>query len=164
MSEIEKPNYELEMLIGKDKQQIDAEWCFNRWVNGTPIAAMAEEFNVDENTLRKWIQKAVGYSVYKEGVFLAKEAREILKHGELKRIVSLGRKRTLEMLESGMIDDPQELCRIEKTYGDRLALEEGKPTERTEDVNRPLTIDELEAHLQRIKDAGTGLDRQSIQS
>lgn len=46
----------------------------------------------------------------------------------------------------------------------RADLNEGKPTERTEDINRPMTVSELEAHLKAIKDAGTGLDKQSIQS
>lgn len=46
----------------------------------------------------------------------------------------------------------------------RADLNEGKPTERTEDINRPMTVTELETCLKSIKDAGTGLDNHSIQS
>jgi len=161
---VPKPDYELEALFGKDAKQVNGEWCFNRYINGESIEAMAEEFGVEAEMLRKWIKKAVGLARYKEGVNLAKEARDILRYGELNRIVSLNRKKTLELLESNAIDKPDDLCRIEKTFGDRLALETGKPTERTEDVNRPMTVEELEIYLQKVKDAGTGLDKQSIQS
>jgi hypothetical protein len=108
---------------------VDDEWCFKRWINGESIEAMAAEFLVDENTLRKRMKKAVGLVDYKEGVKLAKEHREILKNGELKRILALGRKKTLELLHSNKIDDVKSLCRIEKVYGDRLALAENRPTE-----------------------------------
>jgi hypothetical protein len=126
---IPQPNYELEALFGKDSQQVNGEWCFHRWCNGEAIESMAVEFGVDEQTLRKWIKKAVGLAQYKEGVGLAKEARETLRHGKLKRIVAMTRDQVLEMLEAKAIDDPAELCRIEKVFGDRLALAENKPTD-----------------------------------
>lgn len=127
-----KPDFELGNLLGKDKQVITGEICFQRYISGESLINMAIEFGIDDvEVLRRWIQKAVRLSEYKEGVYLAKEAREIIKYGKLKRIISIGRERILKKLEDtgNLILDVQDLCRIEKTYGDRLALAVGDPTE-----------------------------------
>ncbi len=139
---IEKPDYKLEAMFGKDEKQVNGEWVLARYRAGETLDEMAYEFGVEPGTLRTWLRKAANsYQDYKQAVIDAKTARLNLENAELERLVCLNRKQTLSVLE----DNPENMtikdrCQIEKTFGDRLALAKGDVTDRSDHKVGGLTV------------------------
>ncbi len=152
---IEKPDYELEALFGKDEKQVNAEWVLARYQAGEPLDSICDEFGVTPQTLLRWIRKVTGgYAQYKQTITDAKKTRAGLDNVDVSRITGLNRKQMVDILENNQEDITiKDRCQIEKIFGDRLAIAQGDITDRTEQKIGGLTV-VLSNERETSKDGG----------
>jgi hypothetical protein len=106
-----------------------AEMALDEHSKGTSFDDIAEMLDITPEYARKLIKKHYGMDGYRACIASAKEARKKIIHAQMEDIVLKGRHKINKLLDEDAIDDPKDLCAIEKTYGDRIAIAKGEPTE-----------------------------------
>lgn len=95
---------------------------------GLSVKDIASTMDMSDGSLRDMIKRHFGQDEYRESLADIRLMKEKAKQAQLEKIVLKGRAKVAELLDKGLITDPKELCTIEKTYGDRLALSRGEAT------------------------------------
>lgn len=124
------------MDLDQDIQTYD---MMERYAKGESLSDLAAECQLEEATLRKRMRN-FDPAKYKEAKGEAAQARMSMRHAEHQYILSKNRENLLKVMH----DDPdkinaKQMCQIEKTFGDRVALAEGDVTSR-EEQTKPTTI------------------------
>jgi hypothetical protein len=121
-------------------QDIQTYDMMERYAKGESLSDLAAECGLEEANLRKRMRN-YDPAKYKEAKGDAAQARIDFRHAENKQILSLNRVNLLSELESETSEiSVGDMCKIEKTFGDRVALTEGEATERQEHVGKVLQI------------------------
>jgi len=115
---------------GVTEDQLDAEIMADEHAKGISFDDIAEAFGCRPSRAMDLIKRHIGMEGYRECIQKAAEARRAIANAVLNGIVQGGRQKVLEKIESKSIEDIADLCKIEKTYGDRLAIRQGEDTER----------------------------------
>jgi hypothetical protein len=121
------------LSLGWPRRRVEAVLeGLDRWGQGVSLGEVAKGLGYREQTLRKWMQEW-DLALYKSTVEASRRNRLSYKRGKYERIVALAADEVLARVEDAerrgqMASD--ELCRIDKQYGDRLALMEGGVTSR----------------------------------
>ena len=113
-----------------------------RWSKGESLVDLGKECDppISDAVLRLRMRKldCIDYDKAKDE---AAKARVSMSHAENKYIVSKNKQRMTKLLD----DEETEIsvgdhCKIEKTFGDRVALVDGEATERQEQVGKVTQI------------------------
>lgn len=113
-----------------------------RWAEGEPLADLAAELDINEQTLRKRIHRldSVDYDAVKKQ---ARKARADLTTAKYDRAANVTLSELLERVDDEDIRkemDIKELLSINKQTADRAALRKGEATERQEQVGKVTQI------------------------
>lgn len=129
-----------------DTKKLDTIFdAMRRYSNGDSWVVIGKAHNLDQATVNKWVREYCDASEYEQLKIDAKNARLTMLGADLKRICSLGRKEAIKRLEeSPETLDVKDLCQLEKTYGDRLALHEGKATEKIDHILNVVGLEKIE--------------------
>lgn len=120
------------------EEQVALQDALERYAQGVPIAELASEMNLTEQAIRQRFQK-YDFDQYKEKKGEAAQARIDLRHAENKRILSLNRQAVMDKIEDDELTI-SDRCRVEKTFGDRVAIVEGEATERQDHTGKVTQI------------------------
>jgi len=128
---LEQPNYEIAELFGETIAEADREQIFAevsaRYADGEPLDDIALDYKTTGESLRG-ILKKYDLIKYRESKGKAVEARLDARERKYGRGVSFAVNKLVELLEGGEKISIGDLCRIEKTLGDRLAIMRGEAT------------------------------------
>ncbi len=118
--------------------QIQVEDAMVRYGAGESLDELAKELGHPPESLRA-LMKKYDFDRYKKTVGEAAQSRMDLRHVGRKHLLS----RNLTKLIKDIDDEDISIadrCKIEKVYGDRVAITEGEATERQEHVGKVTTI------------------------
>jgi hypothetical protein len=122
--------------LDQDMQTYD---MMERYAKGESMANLAAECQIEEATLRKRMRNFKPEE-YNKAKGEAAQARIDLRHAENKNILSMNREGLSKALGTEGADiSIGDRCKIEKTFGDRVALTDGDVTSREEQV-KPTVI------------------------
>jgi len=128
---MEKPDDDILDVFGytdREKQAEHADYVMTRYSMGESLDDIAQDYNVQSETLRVWMKK-YDLSLYRQAKEKAVYHRELRRASKYHRIITLNTDEVLRKLEL----EPEKIalkeqCQIEKNFGDRLALLQDKPT------------------------------------
>lgn len=115
-------------------QDCDTQDMLERYGQGESLSELAAELGLEESALRSRMKK-YDFKEYKKSKGENAQARMTLRHAENKFILSKNRENVIDTItdEDKMKKvTVKDMCTIEKTFGDRVALAEGEATDSIE--------------------------------
>lgn len=121
-------------------QDIQTYDMMERYAKGESLSDLAAECEVAEPVLRNRMRN-YDPAKYKEAKGEAAQARITMRHAEHQYILSKNRENLLKVMHDSPEDiNAKQMCQIEKTFGDRVALTEGDVTDRQEQIGKVTQI------------------------
>lgn len=111
---------------------------------GELLSGIAESYQITEQELCVMVWEYCSREELAKLKSDARKARDIARYIEQDKICKLNRQQVLQKLEAGEIDDVKDHCQIEKVYGDRVAIAEGKATERVDTILNVVGLEKIE--------------------
>ena len=152
-------------MTTETEQTIDLETqnLYAMYADGFSVVDIGSHFGITPQTVYKKL------AVHPDKRAEAKEQRAQLRIAKYRRVGALALDLKLRYLEN-FPDDPELLMKeirnidaIGESAEKRADLNEGKPTERIDTMNDPLTQDEIKQLAEELQNAGNGLDHSSLQ-